>query len=157
MPPHRNVVNDLIVYLVFNEYCAQWNNPIGDTLGGGNHVRYYIKLSRSEWRTQAAPAGDNFIKDQQDIVPVTQLAQALQVTNRWHDDTAGTTHWLNYNRCNAVSTVEVDQVFQCVSFIQTLLGQTTAECIVGYIQRVWQMVNRQQWAKIRTVRRQATN
>ena len=55
---------------------------VSQALGAGDHVGGDIELIGGEGAAESAEAGDDLVEDQQDIVLVADLAQALQVAHR---------------------------------------------------------------------------
>src|SRR5690606_1123147 len=55
-------------------------------------------------------AGDYFIEDEQDVMPIAELAQDSQVLRRWIDDAAGMSDRLDHDRCHRLRSFHLDDV-----------------------------------------------
>ena len=73
-------LHHLLVDAVRADHAAQRNHTVGDALGEVQHVGHHAIEIGAKGRAQAAKAGDDLVKDQQDAVLVANLAQALQVS-----------------------------------------------------------------------------
>ncbi len=64
------------------EDTAQRHRGIGDPFGGSHQVGFYPELLVGKGRSQPPKAGNHLIKNQQDAMAVTDVAQPLQVALR---------------------------------------------------------------------------
>lgn len=59
---------------------------IGQALRAGDQVRGHVEPCGCKGSTQPTEAGDDFIEDQQDVVPRADVTYTLQVSLRWWQD-----------------------------------------------------------------------
>ena len=76
---HEGVVN-----IFFGHYATQWHSTVSHLLGHVHDVGRHAKSGSTGVGTQTTKAGDDFIKNQQDVVGRANFAQALQIAHRWH-------------------------------------------------------------------------
>src|SRR5690606_38459717 len=102
--------------------CAHGDGAVGQLLGHGHDVGGDAKVLSPGISAQAAQAGDDFIKDQQDVVLIANLAQALQVASRWHQYACRARDGFDNNGGDGAGIVQFDQ-------FQQFVGQGKATCL----------------------------
>ena len=88
---HRRVLDRLVNGFRHHD-PAQRQIEGGDALGEGPEIRLDPPMARREPFSGAAKAGDDLVGDQQDAVPVANLAQTREIGGGWGDDAAGADH-----------------------------------------------------------------
>ena len=63
--------------------------------------------------------GDDFIEDQQNAVGRADFAQALEITDRWNQDAAGTCYGFDDQRRDGVGTIQRNERFEGVGKMYT--------------------------------------
>ena len=106
---HEGVVNLLLYH-----HATQRLRAVGDLLGKVQDVRRHAKGLGTGPGTAAAKAGNDLVKNQQNVVRCANLAQALQVAHRRNDHAGGTRKRLDDHRSNVAGIVQVDDVEQVV-------------------------------------------
>ena len=76
----------------------------------------------AERRAEPAEAGDDLVEDQQDAVPVADLAQPLQIAERRHQHAGRSGHRLDDHGGDGVRAVQRDQRFERVGEMRALLA-----------------------------------
>ena len=61
-----------------------------------------------------AKAGDDFIGNQQDVVPIANLADTGEVIRRWNDDAAGTLHRFSDERRHRVGAFAQNRLLELI-------------------------------------------
>ena len=89
-PGHEGVVDRAL-----HEDGAHRHDAVGDALRGHHDVGHDAEVVRREGRAEATEAGDDLVEDQQDAVLVADVAQALQIALRRHENAGGTRHRLD--------------------------------------------------------------
>ena len=90
--------------------------------GQVQNIGGYAEGFRTRPRTCAAKAGNHFIENQQDIVLITNLAQAFQIAFGRDHHTCGTGKRLHNHRCDIRSIVQRNQIQQAVGQRFTAFG-----------------------------------
>ncbi|MNT76827.1 hypothetical protein D3C72_2158790 [compost metagenome] len=81
-----------------NHHRAHRLGAVGHLFGDIHDVRSDAEGFGPGQGTAATEGGDHFVKNQQDIVLSADLADALQITDRWHNHPGGTGERLNNHR-----------------------------------------------------------
>ena len=72
---------DVLEHVVLRDHRAAGHRRVGQSLGAGDHVGRHVELDRGEGLAQSAEASDHLVEDQQDVVLVADLSDALQVAH----------------------------------------------------------------------------
>ena len=71
------------------------HGSVGQAFGTGDHVRGHAKLGGGEGAAESAEASDDLVEDQQDVVLVADLANALKIAHRRGEHAGTASHRLN--------------------------------------------------------------
>jgi len=74
--------HECVVDMFAHQHAAHRHRARGDALGEGDHVGNDAVALGGEGIAHAAKAGDDFVEDQQDAMPVADRAQLLQIAFR---------------------------------------------------------------------------
>jgi hypothetical protein len=118
--------------------------PLGESLGGGHHVRLDVEIVDSERRRQAAEAGDDFVEDQQDAVLGANLAQALQVALGRDQHAGRSRHRFDDDGGDGRGVVQRDDAFQLVGQFGAVFRLAARVRILRQVVRVRQVVDARQ-------------
>jgi hypothetical protein len=117
------------------QHRAHRHRAVGDALGQSHEVGHDARPLRGEGRAQAAEAGDDLVEDQQDAVPVADLAQARQIALRRRIDAARSGDRLDHHRGHSGRIVDRQQRLERVGHARALgrtaMGKAHALRIVG--------------------------
>ena len=105
---HKGLINFTLSHHGTHGYSA-----VSQAFGKVHNVGYHAKRISTKGSTSAAKSGDHFIKNQQYVVLITNLAQALQITLRWHHYPSRTRKRL-YNHSRNVRRIIQSNLFQQV-------------------------------------------
>ena len=83
----RRRIDDSRMDLVADCDRAHGLGRICQSLGHGHHIGGHTERLRCKRRSQSTKATDDFIKNQQDTVDITDLAQPLKITGRRYQAT----------------------------------------------------------------------
>jgi hypothetical protein len=72
---------DAVEHVLLRDHGAAGHGRVGQALGAGDHVGSHIELHRRERIAESAEAGDDLVEDEQDVVLVADLADALEVAH----------------------------------------------------------------------------
>ena len=103
-----------VVDFLFGNDCTQRLRAVGYLLGHIHDVGRHAKRGRTGVGTHTAKAGDDLVKNQQDVVGSANLAQALQVAHRRHHNPCRTRHGLHDHRRNVGCVVQCNQLEQLI-------------------------------------------
>ena len=138
-PGHEGVVDALL-----RQHRAHRHAAVGQALGDRHQVRRHAEGLRREGLAGAAEAGDDLVEDQQDAVPVADLAQALQVALRRDQHARRAGHRLDDHRRDRRRVMQRDQALQVVGQFRAMRRQADAEGIAGDVVGVAQVVDARQ-------------
>ena len=124
-------VHEGVVDFLARHHRTQRLHTVGDLLGDVDDVGCDAKGLGPRPGAHAAKAGDDLVKDQQNVVRGADLAQALQVALRRHDDASRAGHRLDDDGGDVGRVMQADDVQQLVSQVGALLGHATHKAAVG--------------------------
>ena len=79
-------VHQTVVNLGRCQYSTHWDGPISQPLGDIHHVWFNPEGVGAKGCAYPAEASNDFVKDQQDIVFITDISQPLQISLGGYDD-----------------------------------------------------------------------
>jgi len=109
------------------EDTAQRHRGIGDPFGGSHQVGFYPELLVGEGRSQPPKAGNHLIKNQQDAMAVTDVAQPLQVALRRREYAPCPGNGLDDASRDRVTSVRLTDFLEVISEIIAVLGLATGK------------------------------
>jgi hypothetical protein len=86
---------DGLEHVFLRDDSTAGGGSVGETLGTGDHIGGNVKLDGGKGTAESAEAGDDLVKDQQDVVLVADLSDALQVAHGRREDTSTTSNRLD--------------------------------------------------------------
>ena len=138
-PVHEGVVDALL-----GHHSAHGYGAVGQALGHAHQVGSDAEGLRRKGRAGAAEAGDDLVEDQQDAVPVADLAQALQVALRRHQHAGTAGHGLDDDGGDGAGVMQRDAALQVVGKLRTMRGLAHAEGVACGVMRVADVVHARQ-------------
>ncbi|VTQ25430.1 Uncharacterised protein [Pseudomonas aeruginosa] len=124
----QRLVHEGVVDLAAGDHRAHRHGAVGDLLGDVHQVRGDAEVLGAAVGAQAAEGGDHLVEDQQDVVLVADLAQALQVADRRYQYAGGAGHRLDDHRGDVRGVVQFDQLEQLVGQLDAAgLGHPAGE------------------------------
>src|SRR5690606_8034898 len=92
------LLHESIVNFAGSDNGPHWDGTVGHLLGDIHDIGRDAEILRAGGFTQATKVGDDSVKNQQNIVLVANLSQALQVALRWNNDARRAGYGLNNDR-----------------------------------------------------------
>ena len=92
--------HERVVYLRRRHDGSHRDGTIRDLFGEIENIGCDAKRFSSGVSTTATESCDHLVKNQQDVVLIAQLPQALQITYWWRNDARRPRHGLNNNGSN---------------------------------------------------------
>ena len=131
---------------------AHRHGGVGQPLGHGDEVGRDPEPLRRGRPADPAEGGDHFVEDQQDIVPIADVAQPLEIALRRDQHPGRARHRLDNHRRDRVRPVERDNPFQVIRQLRPVLRQAAREGVAGKVVGVAHVVDpRQQGAELAPV------
>ena len=128
-----------LVYLILCYNRAHGHRSIGELLGDIHNVGNDAEGLGPGHGTTAPKGCDDFIKNQQNIVGGTDIAQTLQITSRGRNDSGGTRHGLHDNGGDIGGVVQCDDFVKLIGQMPAVVGRAPGKNILRE-QRVRQVV-----------------
>ena len=125
---HEGVVN-----VFAGQHCAHGLHAVGDLLGHVHDVGRHAKVLGAGVSPQAAKAGDDLVKNQQDVVGGANLAQALQVALGRNHHAGRARHGLHNHRRNVGRIVQRNQAQQIVGQLGAFFRHAAREGVAGQL------------------------
>ncbi len=107
-----------VVDVLAHQRGAHRDGAVGQALGAGDEVRRDAEMGRGEGAVDAAEGADDFVEDQQDAVPVADLAQLLQVAARRHQHAGGTRHRFDDDGGDGRGVMQRDDAFERIGQVR---------------------------------------
>ena len=117
-PLHEGVVD-----LALRKHRAHGQRAVGQSLGGGHQVGRHIESLRGKRLADSAEAGDHLVEYQQNVMPVADLAQALQVADRRQYHAGGAGNRFDDDRGDGRGVMQGDQALELVGEMRAPLRQ----------------------------------
>ena len=133
-------VHERIMHLAARKHRAHRDRAVGQALGGRDEIGHDAEIVDREGRAEPAEAGNDLVEDQEDAVPVTNGAQALQIAFRRDQHAGRAGHRLDDDGGDGLGAMQRDEAFQVVgklgAMLRLALGIGVAREVVGVAQMV---------------------
>jgi hypothetical protein len=129
-PALRRRARDLPVDIIADHDAAHRHGAVGEALGHCDEIRHDPEGLCREGLSGAAEAGDHLVEDQQDPVPVADLAESLQVPPGRDQDSGRAGDRLDEARRDGVAPVEFGEALEILSEIFAMLALPRREAVL---------------------------
>ncbi len=127
--------------MLLHQHRPHGDSAVGQPLGASDHVGDDIELLCGEGGAEATETGDHLVKNQQDAVLGTDLAQPLEVAFGRHQHAGTASDGLDDHRRDIAGIVQKDDLLQLVGQRHILLGQPFGEGVLGDVEGMGQMIH----------------
>ena len=132
-------IHERLVERIGCHHTTHGNRPIGDLLGKVQQVRFDAECLSARPRARAAEAGDDFVKNEQDLMLVADLPKALQIAHRRDDHASRSAKRFDDHGSDVRRIMQRDEFQQLVGEFDAGGGHSAAEGIAGQ-HRVGQVI-----------------
>ena len=122
--------HERVVDVLLRDHGAERLRAVGHLLRDVQDVRRHAERFRARQRAGAAEARDDLVEDQQDVVRGADLAQALQIALRRHDDARRARERLDDHRRDVRRVVQRDQVEQAIGQLGAVFRHAARERVL---------------------------
>ncbi len=136
-----DAVQHRVVQFALHRDGAHRHRGIGEPFCHRDDVGGDAPPPRRGGTADAAECGDDLVEDQNDPVPVANLAQPLQIADRRHQHPGRSGHRLDDHRRDGFGAVEVDEALEIVGELGAMLRKAAREGVARDVVRVTQVID----------------
>ncbi len=141
LDPARHAVDHRIVQFTLHRDRAHRHRRVGEALRHGDYVGCHTP-GFGRRRAADAPEGcDHLVEDQDNAVPVANLAQAPEIADRRHEHPRRSRHRLDDHRGDRLGAVQIDEALEIVGKLGTMLGESSGKGVAFDVVRVPQIID----------------